>query len=94
MTGARGGVIGVKREQIIRRFLTQMPVRFETAEEDPWVMGVPGDVGRPGLRELDRADPGAVCASRRLRRSPAREPACGGLAQQNAISTSGNHHTM
>src|SRR3954462_14391364 len=39
MTGARGGVIGVKREQIIQRFLTQMPVRFETADEDPWVMG-------------------------------------------------------
>jgi 2',3'-cyclic-nucleotide 2'-phosphodiesterase len=39
MTGARGGVIGVKRDQIIQRFVTQMPVRFETAEEDPWVMG-------------------------------------------------------
>jgi 2',3'-cyclic-nucleotide 2'-phosphodiesterase len=39
MTGARGGVIGVKRDQIIQRFLTQMPVRFETAVEDPWVMG-------------------------------------------------------
>jgi 2',3'-cyclic-nucleotide 2'-phosphodiesterase len=38
MTGARGGVIGVKREQILERFLTQLPVRFETAEEDPWVM--------------------------------------------------------
>jgi 2',3'-cyclic-nucleotide 2'-phosphodiesterase len=39
MTGARGGVIGVKKEQIIQRFLTQMPVKFETADEDPWVMG-------------------------------------------------------
>jgi 2',3'-cyclic-nucleotide 2'-phosphodiesterase len=39
MTGARGGVIGVKKEQIIERFLTQMPVKFETAEEDLWVMG-------------------------------------------------------
>src|SRR5215212_5364243 len=33
MTGARGGVIGVKREQILERFLTQMPVKFETATE-------------------------------------------------------------
>jgi metallophosphoesterase (TIGR00282 family) len=40
MTGARGGVIGVKREQAIESMLTQMPVKFETAEEDPWVMGV------------------------------------------------------
>jgi hypothetical protein len=39
MTGARGGVIGVKRDQILQRFVTQMPVRFETADEDPWVMG-------------------------------------------------------
>ena len=49
MTGARGGVIGVKREQIIQRFLTQMPVRFETADEDPWVMGCLVTSDRPGL---------------------------------------------
>ena len=40
MTGPRGGVIGVKREQAIQSLLTQMPIRFETAEEDPWLMGV------------------------------------------------------
>jgi 2',3'-cyclic-nucleotide 2'-phosphodiesterase len=39
MTGPRGGVIGVKREQAIASMLTQMPVRFETSEEDPWLMG-------------------------------------------------------
>jgi metallophosphoesterase (TIGR00282 family) len=39
MTGARGGVIGVKKEQAIERFLTQMPVKFETSDEDLWVMG-------------------------------------------------------
>ncbi len=49
MTGARGGVIGVKRDQIIQRFLTQMPVRFETAEEDPWVMGCLVTTDRPPL---------------------------------------------
>jgi metallophosphoesterase (TIGR00282 family) len=40
MTGPRGGVIGVKREQAIESLLTQMPVRFETSQEDPWLMGV------------------------------------------------------
>jgi hypothetical protein len=40
MTGPRGGVIGVKREQAIESLLTMMPVRFETSEEDPWLMGV------------------------------------------------------
>jgi 2',3'-cyclic-nucleotide 2'-phosphodiesterase len=40
MTGPRGGVIGVKREQAIQSLLTQMPVRFETSQEDPWLMGV------------------------------------------------------
>ncbi|MEA2314051.1 MAG: 2,3-cyclic-nucleotide 2-phosphodiesterase [Solirubrobacteraceae bacterium] len=40
MTGSRGGVIGVKREQAIESLRTQMPVRFETSEEDPWLMGV------------------------------------------------------
>jgi metallophosphoesterase (TIGR00282 family) len=40
MTGPRGGVIGVKREQAIEALLTQMPVRFETSTEDPWLMGV------------------------------------------------------
>jgi 2',3'-cyclic-nucleotide 2'-phosphodiesterase len=40
MTGARGGVIGVKREQAVEALRTQMPVKFETAEEDPWLNGV------------------------------------------------------
>ncbi len=40
MTGPRGGVIGVKREQAIEALVTQMPTRFETSEEDPWLMGV------------------------------------------------------
>ncbi len=40
MTGPRGGVIGVKREQALESLVTQMPVRFSTSDEDPWVMGV------------------------------------------------------
>lgn len=40
MTGPRGGVIGVKKEQAIQSLVTQMHVRFDTAEEDPWLSGV------------------------------------------------------
>jgi metallophosphoesterase (TIGR00282 family) len=40
MTGPRGGVIGVKKEQAVKRFMTMAPVRFETSEDDPWLMGV------------------------------------------------------
>src|SRR3954453_7438347 len=49
MTGARGGVIGVRREQAVERFRTMMPIKFETADEDPWLRGVlieAGDDGR------------------------------------------------
>jgi metallophosphoesterase (TIGR00282 family) len=49
MTGARGGVIGVKKEQILERFLTQMPIKFETATEDVWVMGALIGTGENGL---------------------------------------------
>ena len=40
MTGPRGGVIGVKREQAIERFLMLTNVRFETSQEDPWLNAV------------------------------------------------------
>jgi len=40
MTGPRGGVIGVQKELAIERFLTQMPVKFETAADDPWLNAV------------------------------------------------------
>jgi 2',3'-cyclic-nucleotide 2'-phosphodiesterase len=48
MTGARGGVIGVKREQALERFLTMKPTRFETSEEDPWLNGVLVDAADDG----------------------------------------------
>jgi metallophosphoesterase (TIGR00282 family) len=48
MTGPRGGVIGVKREQVLERFKTMMPVKFETSDEDPWVMGVVIEAGEDG----------------------------------------------
>ncbi|MGZ5339186.1 MAG: TIGR00282 family metallophosphoesterase [Thermoleophilaceae bacterium] len=40
MTGPRGGVIGVKREQALERFLTLTQVRFDTSDEDPWLNAV------------------------------------------------------
>ena len=51
MTGSRAGVIGVKRDQALEAFLTQMPVRFETAEEDVWVMGAAIEIGPNGLAQ-------------------------------------------
>jgi 2',3'-cyclic-nucleotide 2'-phosphodiesterase len=39
MTGSRAGVIGVKKEQALERFTKQLPVKFETADQDPWLMG-------------------------------------------------------
>ena len=48
MTGARGGVIGVKREQAIAVMRTQMPVRFEPSEEDPWLNAVVIRTAQPG----------------------------------------------
>jgi metallophosphoesterase (TIGR00282 family) len=40
MTGPRGGVIGVKREQALEAMATRMPIKFETSTEDPWVNAV------------------------------------------------------
>jgi calcineurin-like phosphoesterase len=40
MTGPRGGVIGVKREQAVRAMVTRMPTRFETSSDDPWLNAV------------------------------------------------------
>jgi len=40
MTGARGGVLGVRRELAVEALVTQMPVRFLPADEDPWLMAV------------------------------------------------------
>jgi 2',3'-cyclic-nucleotide 2'-phosphodiesterase len=49
MTGPRGGVIGVKREQALERFRTLTQVRFETSEEDPWLNAVLIEAGDDGL---------------------------------------------
>jgi metallophosphoesterase (TIGR00282 family) len=48
MTGPRGGVIGVKREQALERFMSLTNVRFETADEDPWLNAVLIEAGDDG----------------------------------------------
>jgi 2',3'-cyclic-nucleotide 2'-phosphodiesterase len=48
MTGPVGGVIGVKREQALERFVKLTNVRFETADEDPWLNAVLIDVDGEG----------------------------------------------
>jgi 2',3'-cyclic-nucleotide 2'-phosphodiesterase len=51
MTGSRTSVLGVKPEQALASLITQMPVRFETAEEDVWVMGAVVEVNDRGLAD-------------------------------------------
>ena len=48
MTGPHGGVIGSRREPTVRRFVTQMPVKLGTAEEDPWLNAVLIEAGEDG----------------------------------------------
>ena len=51
MTGARDSVLGVKKEQAIERMRTEMPVRFESATDDVWVMGAAIEVNAQGLAD-------------------------------------------
>ena len=44
MTGPFDGVIGRKKEQILQRFLTQLPMKFEMAEGDIQLHGVIVDI--------------------------------------------------
>ena len=48
MTGARDSVLGVKKEQVIEKMRTNMPVRFESATEDVWVMGAAIEIDDDG----------------------------------------------
>lgn len=51
MTGSRDSVLGVKKDGAIERLRTGMPVRFETATEDLWVMGAAVEINRRGLAD-------------------------------------------
>ena len=44
MTGPYDGVIGRKKEQVLARFLSQMPAKFEMAEGDIQLHGVIVDI--------------------------------------------------
>jgi 2',3'-cyclic-nucleotide 2'-phosphodiesterase len=47
MTGARGGVIGMKKEQSIAVMRTHMPMRYEPSEVDPWLNAVVIEASSP-----------------------------------------------
>jgi 2',3'-cyclic-nucleotide 2'-phosphodiesterase len=51
MTGSKASVLGVRWEQALEGFRTQMPQRFETADEDLWVNAVVVDVNDRGLAD-------------------------------------------
>jgi 2',3'-cyclic-nucleotide 2'-phosphodiesterase len=51
MTGSRTSVLGVKPELVLESMITQMPVKFETADEDVWVMGAVVEVNDRGLAD-------------------------------------------
>jgi metallophosphoesterase (TIGR00282 family) len=51
MTGSRESVLGVRREDALANLITQMPTRFETADQDVWVMGAVVDVNQRGLAD-------------------------------------------
>ena len=50
MTGPRGGVIGVRKEQAIESMRTHMSVRFDTSDEDPWLNAVLIELSSAPLR--------------------------------------------
>ena len=70
MTGARGGVIGVKREQSISVFRSHMPMRYDSSDIDPWLMAVvirtaPGSSGAESIESILRPESSATSASGR-----------------------------
>jgi metallophosphoesterase (TIGR00282 family) len=55
MTGARGGVIGIRRETSIAGLRTHMPMRYDAAEEDPWLNAVL--ITADGTRRAEAIEP-------------------------------------
>lgn len=56
MTGAQDGIIGMKTEQVLTRFVTGIPSRYEVAETNLWLHGV--------ILEVDDTTGGAVSIER------------------------------
>lgn len=55
MTGGRGGVIGVRREAALERFLRMTYARFEPTDEDPWLHAVVVETAEDGrARSIER----------------------------------------
>jgi metallophosphoesterase (TIGR00282 family) len=56
MVGPRDSVIGVKKENIIEKFITGMPQQFTVARDDVWINGVAIDIdGESGkARSIER----------------------------------------
>jgi 2',3'-cyclic-nucleotide 2'-phosphodiesterase len=48
MCGPRDSVIGVRKELVLERFVTQLPVRFEVADHDVWLEGATIELGPDG----------------------------------------------
>ena len=78
MTGARGGVIGVRREQSIAVMRTQMPLRYDAVRRRP--------VAQRGAHPLRAAGGGR----RRSSRCCARPPDAAGA--RSATAASGRNH--
>jgi metallophosphoesterase (TIGR00282 family) len=77
MTGPHDGVIGVEKAPVIQRFLTGMPVRFESASGDPRLHAVvvtaDEATGRATGIERLSLDAGAIAALARRSEHAARE---------------------
>jgi metallophosphoesterase (TIGR00282 family) len=53
MTGPTNSIIGIKRDLIIKKFLTNMPIRFETAKDAPMLSAVVIDIDSKSGRAVD-----------------------------------------
>ena len=68
MCGPRDSVIGVKKELVLERFLTQLPVRFEVADGNVWLEGVVielGTMATPCASNLSKSRPSVRTAAPR-----------------------------
>jgi metallophosphoesterase (TIGR00282 family) len=53
MTGGHGGIIGVKAENVLPRYLTGMPAKFEVSDDDLRINAVVIDIDDESNRALD-----------------------------------------
>jgi len=53
MAGPFNSVIGLKKDDVLRRFLTQIPNKFNVAKDDVWLQGVVLDVDGSSGKSLE-----------------------------------------